>query len=179
MMAQTLPGYRRIHLAGVDGVVWEPLVEPVVAALAYGTLYDYASRRTDHRAFQGRGPAYAISIHDTLVVVRRVRHGGLLAPITRDIFWGSTRAPHELAVSTRLREGGVKTPHVLAYLRYHIAPGLRRTDVVTREVPDAADLLTALRSMAPEADTAPVWDAVRALIDDLGRLGAVHEDLNV
>ncbi len=178
-MPQTPPGYRRIHLAGVDGVAWAPLAEPFVAALAYGTLYEYAVRRADHRAFQGRGPAYAIAIHDTRVVVRRVRHGGLLAPVIRDIFFGATRAPYELAVSTRLREGGVKTPQVLAYLRYHIAPGLRRTDVVTQEVPDAADLLTVLKCMTPEADTRPVWDAVGVLLNDLGRLGAVHQDLNL
>jgi hypothetical protein len=178
-MAQTPPGYRRIHLAGVDGVAWEPLVEPLVAALAYGTIYEYAAARTDHREFQGRGPAYAIAIRDARVVVRHVRHGGLFAPITRDMFWGSTRAPYELDVSTRLRAGGVATPQVLAYLRYHIAPGLRRVDVLTQEVPDAEDLYTALRYTTAEADATPVWESVRVLIDDLGRLGAVHEDLNV
>jgi hypothetical protein len=172
-------GYRKIRLAGVDGVAWAPLTESLVAALAYGTVYDYAAHRKDHREFQGRGPAYAISINDTKVVVRRVRHGGLLAPITRDIFVGSTRAPHELAVSAELRESGVATPQVLAYLRYHVAPGLRRVDVVTQEISDAEDLLTTLRYMTPEQDATPVWEAVGVLIDGLGRLGAVHEDLNV
>ena len=178
-MAQTPPGYRRIRLAGVDGVAWAPLVEPLVAALAYGTLYEYAAGRTDHREFQGRGPAYAISIHDTRVVVRRVRHGGLFAPITRDIFWGSTRAPYELDVSTRLRDGGVPTPQVLAYVRYRIAPGLRRADVMTEEIPDAADLHTVLKCVAAGSRRGAGVGAVRVLVNDLVRLGAVHEDLNV
>jgi 3-deoxy-D-manno-octulosonic acid kinase len=179
MMAQTLPGYRRIHLTGVDGVVWEPLVQPLVPALAYGTIYDYAARRKDRREFQGRGPAYAISIHDVNVVVRHVRHGGFFAPITRDIFLGSTRAPYEFDVSTRLRAGGVATPRVLAYLRYHVAPGLRRADVVTEEIPDAADLLTVLKTLPPDSDGRPVRIAVGVLINDLLQLGAEHEDLNV
>ncbi len=178
-MAETPAGYRRIRLAGVDGVAWEPLVEALVAALAYGTIYEYAARRKDRREFQGRGPAYATSIHDTGVVVRRVRHGGLFAPITRDIFWGSTRAPYELDVSARLRAGRVATPQVLAFLRYHIAPGFRRVDVLTQEVPHAEDLYTTLTYMTAEADATPVWESVRVLIDDLGRVGAVHEDLNV
>lgn len=178
-MAETPPGYQRIRLDGVDGVSWALLVEPLVAALGHGTVYEYAARRKDRREFQGRGPAYAISLRDTNVVVRRVRHGGLFAAITGDLFLGSTRAPHELAVSARLREGGVATPQVLAYLRYHIATGLRRVDVLTHEIPDAEDLLTALRYLEPGDDSRPVWDAVEALITDLGRLGAVHEDLNV
>ena len=79
--------------------------------------------------------------------------GASLRPITGDLFLGSTRAPHELAVSARLREGGVATPQVLAYLRYHVAGGLRRVDVLTQEIPDAEDLLTALRYLEPGDDS--------------------------
>ena len=73
----------------------------------------------------------------------------------------------------------------LAYLVYRVGPGLRRADVVTREIADSADLLTLLRAGqgptpgSASADPATVWDAVGALVHDLGRLGAVHADLNV
>jgi hypothetical protein len=158
----------------------EALVAPIRALLAHGTLYDYACRRADRREMVGRGPVYAIAIDDHRVVVRRARHGGLFAALTRDLFLGATRGPYELAVSIRLRDAGVATPEVLAYIVYRAAGGLRRADVVTREVPDALDLLTVLGQAPRSPDhTAAIWDAVRHLIEDLGRVGAVHADLNV
>jgi 3-deoxy-D-manno-octulosonic acid kinase len=172
-------GYRPIEAAGADGVARETLAGSLTTILAHGTLYDYARRQPDRREFTGRGPVYAISIAGTPIVVRRVRHGGLLALLTRDVFVRPTRAPYELAVSTKLREGGVATPEVLAYVVYRAGPVLRRADVLTREIADAADLPTVLGPATAAADRAVIWDAVRALIADLSRVGAVHPDLNV
>jgi hypothetical protein len=112
------------------------------------------------------------------IVVRHGRHGGLLAPLTRDLFLGTTRAPYELDVSMRLRDGGVATPEVLAYATYRVGLGLRRVDVVTREVTDAADLLTILTPAVPAAERDAVWAAVELLIENLTRVGAQHADLN-
>lgn len=172
-------GYRRIQAAGVHGVAREALAPSLLTVLAQGTLYDHARRRADRRELVGRGPVYAVRIDDTPVVIRRVRHGGLFAAITGDLFIGPTRAPYELAVSARLRESGVATPEVMAYVVYRAGPGLSRADVLTREVDDAADLLTVLGSGSTLADRAGAWDAVRVLIADLTRVGAVHADLNV
>jgi len=179
-VAALLPaGYQRIQAAGVDGVAREALVRPLMTLLARGTLVDYARRRPDRRELVGRGAVYAVRIDDTPVVVRHARHGGLFAPLTRDLFVGSTRAPYELAVSTRLRDDGVATPEIMAYVVYRVGPALRRADVVTREVPDAADLLTVLGPASASTDRGAVWEAVRVLIADLSRAGAVHADLNV
>ena len=179
MPAPLPPGYERLEAPGVEGVARGPLVGPLLAALTRDTLYEYARQRADRREFVGRGPVYAISLDGIPLVVRRARHGGLLAPLTGDLFVGATRAPHELAVSTRLRAAGVATPEVMAYALYHAGPGLRRADIVTREVPDAADLLAILSSPTQGIARAAIWDAVRALVDDLDRLGAAHADLNV
>jgi hypothetical protein len=160
-------------------VVWASLADPLSAALADGTLYDYARVHTQRPPFMGRGPAYALSIDDTRLVVRHVRHGGMLASITRDVFVGPTRAGHELDVSVRLRGAGIATPQVLGYAVYRVVPGLRRADVLTREIPDVADLLTVLTDATAASDRAAIWHAVRVLIEDLSRLGAVHADLNV
>jgi tRNA A-37 threonylcarbamoyl transferase component Bud32 len=115
--------------------------------------------------------------------VRHVRHGGVLAPLTRDLFVPPTRAPYELATSIRLRDAGVATPEVLAYGVYRAGPGLRRADVVTREIPDASMLAACVTSPAVRGDLSidqqAVWHAVRVLIDALGRAGAFHADLNV
>jgi len=126
----------------------------------------------------GRGPVYAITIHGVRVVVRRGRHGGLLAPLTRDVFVGATRAPYELDVATRLHDGGVATPEILAYATYRAGPGLRRVDIVTREIANAADLLTVLGPTTAPTERDAVWESVDLLIENLTRVGALHADLN-
>jgi hypothetical protein len=173
------PGYARVRADGVDGVVWTSLVDGVSAALTHGALYEYARAHSQRPPFMGRGPAYAITIGDTRLVVRHVRHGGMLASLTRDLFIGATRAGHELDVSLRLRDAGIATPEVLGYALYRVAPGVRRADVLTREIPDAVDLLTVLTVNASGTDRASIWDAVRVLVEDLSRTGAVHADLTV
>jgi hypothetical protein len=173
------PGYDHVHAAGVEAVALDSLRGALAAVLARGTLYEYASACRDRRELVGRGPVYAVTLGNSRVVVRRARHGGLLAPLTRDLFVRPTRAPHELAVSTRLRAAGVATPAVVAYVVYHIGPWLARSDVVTEEVPEADDLLTVLRPTATEAARAAAWTAAQELVEALGRAGAVHPDLNV
>ena len=114
------------------------------------------------------------------VVVRHSHHGGLFAPLTRDLFLAPTRAPHELAISSQLRASGVPTPEIVAYAVYHVAPGIRRADVVTREVPAATDLAAFLRGAITTAtDTRQPFSAVAELLDTLARANAHHPDLNI
>jgi len=143
-----------------------------------GTLYDWAAAAPGRHEYQGRGPVYAVAAGGERIVVRRVRHGGMLAPITGDLFTGSTRAPHELDVSLRLLAGGVRTPAVLAYAVYPagVAGLLRRVDVVTREISSGLDLARAIQA-GPES-TERIWGAVTELLASLTRVGAVHPDLN-
>jgi 3-deoxy-D-manno-octulosonic acid kinase len=105
-----------------------------------------------------------VTLGDARVVVRHSRHGGLLAPITRDLFLAPTRAPHELDVAIRLHAAGVPTPEVIAYATYAVLPGLRRADVVTREI--AGHELA-----SPES--------AEGLLTALSHAGAVHPDLNM
>ena len=178
-MPFSLPaGYERIAAPGVEGASRAWLIETLTTALASGSLYDYARTHEARREMVGRGPVYAIAINDVRVVVRHGRHGGLLAPFTRDLFIGETRAPYELDVSIRLRDGGVATPEVLAYATYRAGPGLRRVDVLTREITNAADLLTVLTPATPTAERDAIWTAVELLIENLTRVGALHADLN-
>src|SRR5439155_892053 len=82
----------------------ESHVEDARALLARGSLYDAASRDRAARPLEGRGIAYAIAlpVSGTRAVVRHNRHGGLLAPVTRDLFLPPTRAPYELSTAMRL-----------------------------------------------------------------------------
>jgi hypothetical protein len=145
--------------------VLRSLAAAVDSVLAGGqTLHAWASREPGARPLRGRGTSYAVRLGDTAVVVRHSRHGGFFAPVTRDLFLAPTRAPHELAVSLRLRVAGVPTPEVVAYATYAVAPGVRRADVVTREI--------AGRELESAEDA-------EGLLAALSRVGAVHPDLNM
>lgn len=181
-------GYVRIGSADgrADGVALEGggLARSIADVVSAGTLYEHAAAAAGGRTLGGgRGPAYAISIGGVPAVVRHVRHGGLLAPVTRDLFLPPTRAPYELATSIRLRDAGVATPEVLAYAVYRAGPGLRRADVVTREIPAGRTLAACVAPPVGRGelsvDQQAVWHAVRVLIDALGKAGAFHADLNV
>ena len=120
-------------------------------ALRQGTLYEYGARHPRARRLSGRGVAYAVPLGDDPdpVVIRHNRHGGALARLTRDLFLPPTRVEHELRTSEALRLAGVPTPPVLAVAVYRAGGLLRRSDVVTREIPDAHDLSSAI--MSPDA----------------------------
>lgn len=143
----------------------EAFAAAVDAVLASGeTLHGWAARAPNAKPLRGRDVAYATVLANVPVVVRHSRHGGLLAPLTQDLFLAPTRAPHELDVAIRLRAAGVPTPDIVAYATYTVIPGIERADVVTREI--AGRELTS----PEEAET---------LIQAMSRAGAVHPDFNM
>jgi hypothetical protein len=197
-MVSVPAGYVRIRSQDGDaeGVALDVVAAPLSTVLASGTVYAHAAAASGRRTLDGgRGPVYAMPIGGIAAVVRHARHGGLLARLTGDLYLAPTRAPYELATSIRLREAGVATPEVLAYARYRVGPraaagrgGLRRVDIVTREIPGGCNLAACLSPIGADGnalgvasrDRRPaVWEAVRALIDAMSRVGAYHADLNV
>ena len=170
-------GYTEISAGGVHVICLAECADAVREALGDGTLHEWASSHPARRELRGRGAAYAATLPDgeTEVVVRHSRHGGLLAPLTGDRFLAPTRAPRELATSIALRDAGVRTPPVVAYVIYPAGPLLRRADVATRLVPDARDLGDAIGAVPDDA-----WiDATAALLRALAAAGARHPDLNL
>jgi hypothetical protein len=151
------------------------------AMLADGTLYEAAARDLRARRLEGRGVAYAIALPVSGIhaVVRHNHHGGLFAPLTRDLFLAPTRAPHELQVSLRLAKLGVRTPDVLMYGIQMVGVVLRRADLVTREVAHGRDLASYMMPGVAETERAAAWHATRALVRALNAAGARHHDLNV
>ena len=180
--AATVPaGFVRVTAGRNVVVAREAHVEDARRMLAKGTLYEAARRELDPRPLQGRGVAYAITlpVTKTRAVVRHNRHGGLFAPFTRDLFLPPTRAPHELAVSLRLRELGVPTPDVLMFGTSSSGLVFRRADVVTREIERAFDLATFMTGQTPAARRAAAWEATRTLVRTMNAAGVRHHDLNV
>ena len=173
-------GYRRFLIRGAEVVSRSDVLDAVRTALASGSLYDYASHHPKARALSGRAVAYAVPLpgNNFRVVVRHNRHGGLFGPVTGDVFLAPTRAPYELDVSLRLERLGVPTPQVLAYAIYQAGAILRRSDVLTREVPHSRDLSDIL-VRSDERTRAAALTATAKLVGKLASVGARHHGLNV
>jgi len=174
----TPAGFVRVGVAPREAIVREREANDVRAVLTASTLHDWASRVYGANVYTGRAPAYGVTLPSsgTRVVVRHARHGGLLAPITGDLFAGSGRAPHELAMAARLAAAGVPTPSFVGYAVYPAALGLSRIDVLVEEVPGARDLANIVRDGGL---TASLVEATARLLAALARAGARHEDLNL
>ncbi|HXY70431.1 MAG TPA: lipopolysaccharide kinase InaA family protein [Gemmatimonadales bacterium] len=156
-------------------------VAPAVrqALAAGGTLYGWAAARPDRATFLGRGEAYGVALGGTAAVVRHARHGGLLAPLLGDRFWGRPRFEREADLSRRLAAGGVPTPALLAAVRYRAGLG-HRADVATEQVA-GADLVELFYGAEPPAGAArtAVLDVLGRLVRRLHDLGWVHPDLQL
>jgi hypothetical protein len=140
------------------------------------------SSARDVMLYRGRGLAVSFPVPGLgdRVVVRHYRHGGWLACLTGDFFW--TRPPRpflELAVSEEARRLGVPTPEVMAVVVRWVTPMLYRGDIITREVPEARDLLeffsTETRSSVRRRTLRELAASIRAMHDS--QLN--HLDLNV
>ena len=128
---------------------------------------------------QGRATAWATSLPTgDEIVVRHSRHGGLLAPLTGDLFIMPTRAPYELAASVRLAAAGVPTAEVVAYAVYPALGRLARADVVTRLLRGRA-LPEAWHATTTDDERWVLVEALRQLLGALRAAGAHHPDLNV
>ena len=172
------PGFVAFTVGAARAVCVDAIATDVQQALRHGTLYEFAASRADARAIAGRGTAWVSSLPGgERVVVRHNRHGGALAPLTRDLFRAPTRAPLELEISEELRRRGIPTPNILAYATYPVAPGLCRADVVTRYVAPSVDLAAVLLS-DDEALRAEAWEATALLLRELSEAGVRHHDLN-
>ena len=175
----SLPGYAKLNVGSARGLVVETCMTQVREILEAGTLYDHARRQPDARSFQGRAPAYAVSLDRCgSVVVRHAMRGGLLGKTGTDLFLPPTRGLRELVNSLRLRLAGVPTPEVVAIVSYKAGPVLRRSDVATREIPDSHDLAVVLREMSDPAERRSCLEATGKLLATMARAGAHHPDLN-
>lgn len=168
------------EMASAVVVCAERFVSAMREAVAGGSLYEFARSHPAARLLAGRAAAYAIPLpgDETSIVVRHNRHGGVLAPMTGDLFRWPSRAPLELDVSAKLRAADVPTPEFAGYALYPAMAGFCRADVATVEVPASRDLSAAITS----DDAAHRERALRAaarLVQSLSAAGARHHDLNV
>ncbi len=145
-------------------------------------LADPAVRRTlfARAAVRGRGRTPSVPLRpDVFAVLRRYRHGGLLAWLTRGLLLGPGRPLRELRVTARAQASGAPVPQVLCLALWPVLGPLWSALIGTREERPARDLLDELaaRPAARERErlAAEVGGAVRRLHD----AGVAHRDLQV
>jgi hypothetical protein len=178
--AELPAGFTQFSIGRTNVVCVSHVADAIRIVLTTGTLYDYGARHPKARPLAGRGTAYAVALPGDVehVVIRHNRHGGLLAPITGDLFLSPTRAPYELMASLSLLSAEVPTPAILGYATYSASAGLCRADVMSREVIDSSDLSRALLSEDANVRHSAL-EATARLVAALSVAGARHHDLNV
>ncbi len=178
----SIPGVEMRSLPTADITGMHDVVDTLARIVVdHGTLYDWAAERPQPRALRGRAPVFVATLpdRDETVVVRHSWHGGLLAPITSDLFRAPTRAPMEMLRSHMLQRVGIPTSDVIGFARYSALPGFYRVDVVTRFIPDAYDLGMVAAGLAPQIERDDALAATKALLVKLAAHGVSHPDLNV
>ncbi len=112
------------------------------------------------------------------VFVRRSVRGGLIGALMRDVYLGARRPLRELRAAAAAREAGVAVAEILAVRATRVCGPLHRFMVVSREVPDAANLL----DLAPRLFFREKRETILRLADELRRLhdaGIYHPDLTL
>lgn len=177
----TLPeGFRSVRTA--DGRVW--ILRDVFPGEPNLERWD---RWLDGRegdcvtAGGGRAPAKVVLLPGVGgVVIRRYFHGGLFAPWTRDLFWGTRRPLAEVGASERIRDKGVKTPEILGVYLRRVVGRIYRGCLLTRRIPGGENLREWVgeEGRRPESWT-PVLREVARAVALLHRAGCLHRDLNL
>lgn len=174
------PGYERFDIGAASVVAMDEAASAVRAAMGDGrTLHAWAATVPGATPFTGRATAWGVRLPESSidVVVRHSRRGGAFAGWLGDRFVRPGRAPRELTAARRLAAAGVPTPQLVAYAIYPAGPGLCRSDVVTRRLPDGQDL-PATWAVVDATEREALLHATAALLHALERAGAQHPDLN-
>lgn len=186
--AVAVPGYVHEVVGAARVLARESALRSVASALeSAGTLHRYAATHPEARGLTGRETLYVLPSPATPEgepgrwVVRHLSHGGLLAPLTRDLFprLGLPRPFNEVMLSVELRRTGIATPEVVAAVVYPTGP-FYRGDVARRWVSGTVDLAERLFGEA-RGDASVRIAALAAagrLVRDLHYAGVFHPDLN-
>lgn len=176
-------GYTRGSVDSAIFIARDDLAESLQRLIRrWSSLYDWATAHPEAQAIRGRDTLYIVpGLDDDRWVVRRLTHGGLLAPLTgkRFLRLGLPRPFNELRVAERLRELGVPTPAVLAAVVYHLGP-FYGGEVARRAVENATDLAGSLFDQSLDAGRRlEAMEAAGRLVGVMHRVGLVHPDLNL
>ena len=110
------------------------------------------------------------------MVVRTLMHGGIFRRITRSRFISAHRSFRELEINAHLLSHNVPTPEIIA-LRLTKKGIFTTIDVISKMVPDSADMLSYLQENADVDNT--IFHRTGTLIRQMHESGVYHADLHV
>jgi 3-deoxy-D-manno-octulosonic acid kinase len=137
---------------------------------------------TEASRYQGRGALTALRLPDgETALVRQYRHGGVLRGLNPTWFFTWPPRPfRELTVTEELRRRGLRTVEVFAACVSRGRGPFYRGWLVSKELPGAVDLWSALQQGFLERIGAEAaWRAVADTIRAMHREGVYHGDLNL
>lgn len=143
-------------------------------------VYDTLASRPEARFLQGRRPVVVGWLGGLPTVVKRLHHGGLLAPLTGDRFLSPRRALANLATVDALNARGLTTPDLL-FAAWRRRGAAVRMEMGFEMVQDSEDAAVAVFGGAsrPPVKPAVAIEAVGRLVAALHRSGVFHHDLNL
>lgn len=180
------PGFTEIRERNTRLIVRAEMAEAVAKALhpLHQAWVRFAQRRF---TAQGRAGVVSVPLGDDYpsLIVRRYRHGGLLAGLLRSLYIGPDRAVMELAVSETARLGGMRTPRAVGVLVSRVLGPFRRLAIMTEEISDSEDLVhycCRLNDYPPETAALEKRGAIREAARQIRKMhdiGIVHADLHL
>ncbi len=143
-------------------------------------VYQALASRPEAVFLAGRRPVVVGVVGERRILVKRLFHGGWLAPLTGDRFLSARRALTNLAVADVLNARGVATPDVVfvAWRRRGVVVRMEMGFELVEGSEDAAAAVFG-RDGGPPRDAAAVMAAVGRVVAALHRAGVYHGDLNL
>lgn len=126
---------------------------------------------------KGRGRLLLVG-EDTLLVIRRNRHGGLLGFLLGDLFLDRDRVHKELLLLWRLRRAEVPTLVPVASIGKRIGPFWKQF-LITEYLQGARDMLSFLRTTGDRQRRLTVIQRAGEVISRMHDLGIYHGDLQL
>lgn len=141
-------------------------------------VYDALRDRQDVTLLRGRHPVLTGPIGPVQAVVKRLYHGGAMAPILGDRFFSHARIRNHITVTRFLRDRGIATPPVL-FVSWRRVNGLVRGELATEMIGAGADADDYLFAGAQPDDWQDLATKIGAMTAALHRLDFYHRDLNL
>lgn len=142
-------------------------------------VYDALLGRADARVLPGRRPVVTAPLGPICAVVKRLFHGGALAPLTGDRFLSPLRFLTNLRAVDELAAAGIPTPRIV-FVAWRRIAGWVRGEIGSELVPgarDASDILFGAEELPPEWPA--LVDDIAGLVRRLHAAGVLHRDLNL
>lgn len=144
-------------------------------------VYEWVREQPEHSFRRGRQPVVVGIIDNRKTVVKRLFHGGILSPLTRDRFLSVTRLINAYKVSGFLRNNGVLTPETIFVTWRRSGPFYRcemGVDYLDNSL-DASDYLFSRTSKPTPERVSSVARGIGELVARMHRLEFLHPDLNL